>query len=234
VIVALVGQKGGVGKSTLATSLAVAALERGQAVLLVDADPQGTARTWGDVAAEAGHPAPTVVAMGATMHKPGQLPQVAPGYDLVVIDGPPRHGEIQRAALMVADLAVLPCGPSAADAWALTASLDLLAAARAVRPALRAGVVITRKQGHTALGKGARAALTASGLPVLAAELGYRVAYQEALGAGQGVTTYAPRDPAAAEVRALLEDLTALAAGRDRSHGQEAARRRAPPAARAR
>lgn len=72
-ILALAGQKGGAGKSTLAVCLAVEALARGQRVLLVDADPQGTARTWAEVAAEAQHPTPTAITMGASMHRDGQL-----------------------------------------------------------------------------------------------------------------------------------------------------------------
>jgi chromosome partitioning protein len=215
-IITLTGQKGGIGKSTAAVCLAAHGVELGRRVLLVDADPQGTARTWGEVANEAGHPAPTVVAMGAGMHRAGQLAQVAEGYDLVVIDCPPRHGDVMRSALMVADLAVLPCGPSAADAWALSATLDVLAEARALRDELRACILLTRKQGRTALGKGARAVLESSGLPVLASELAHRVAYQEALACGRGVTAYAPNDRAAEEVRSLFEEIERTC------HGEEA------------
>lgn len=224
-IIALTGQKGGVGKSTTAICLAVLAMSRGQRVLLVDADPQGTVRTWGDVAAESGAPQPTVVAMGAAMHKPGQLAAMAEGYDLVVIDCPPRHGEIQRSALMIADLAVLPCGPTAVDAWALASTLDVVSEARALRPELRACVLITRKQGRTALGKGARAVLETSGLPVLGTEIGYRVAFQEAIAAGQGVTSFAPRDAAAKEIAKLYEELERV------GHGEEASRSFATQAA---
>lgn len=227
----LAGQKGGAGKTTIAIGLAAEAVVRGASVLLVDADPQGSARTWGDVAAEAGHAAPSIVAMGATMHRDGQLRQVASGYDLAIIDCPPRHGEIQRSALLVADLVLLPCGPSAVDAWALSTSIELVNEARSLRPDLRAHIVITRKQGRTALGKSAREVLTPSGLPVLSAELGYRVAYQEALAAGQGVTTYAPRDPAADEMRALYDEISALFEG---SHVEKARRRTPKAAARAR
>lgn len=221
VILALAGQKGGAGKSTVAISVVAELVARKRKVLLVDADPQGTARTWGDVASEAGHPLPTIVAMGATLHRPEQLPRVASSYDHVVIDCPPRHGEIQRSALMAADTVLLPCGPSAADAWALTTSVELITEARALRPELAAFIVITRKQTHTALSKGAREVLVQTGLPVLDTELGYRVAFAEAIGAGLGVTAYAPRDAAAAEVRALLDEL--LTHERNR-HGSKAPR----------
>src|SRR5262245_4570065 len=123
-IIAFCGQKGGAGKTTAALVTATEWLLRGRRVLLVDADPQGSAKTWGEVAAEGGSAAPTVVAMGAGLHRPDQLPALARSFDLTLIDCPPRHGEIQRAALMVADLAVLPCGPSGLDVWALGESLD--------------------------------------------------------------------------------------------------------------
>lgn len=218
-IIAFAGQKGGVGKSTTAICVAAAAFERGARVLLVDADPQGTARTWGEVAAERGRKAPTVVAMGASMHKPGQLRDVAAGYDATIIDCPPRLGEVQRSAMMVADIVVLPCGPSAADAWALAASLEVVSEARAQREELIACVLITRKLGRTALAKGARAVLEPSGLPVLGTELGSRIAYQEALAAGMGITTYAARDAGTRETFELLDELERL------FHGQKASGR---------
>jgi chromosome partitioning protein len=176
-------------------------------VLLVDADPQGTIRTWGEVAVDAGQPLPSIVAMGSTMHRADQLPTVRLGYDDVIIDCPPRHGEIQRSALMVADMAILPCGPSSADAWALGASIDLVNEARTLRSDLEVRILITRKQGRTALGRSAREELEKSGIELLKTEVGYRVAFAEALGAGQGVTAYAPRDAAADETRALVSEL---------------------------
>jgi len=152
------------------------------------------------------------------MHRPDQLPKVRAGFDAVFIDCPPRAGDVQRAALMIADVAVVPCGPSAADAWALAGTLELVAEAKALRPELLAVVLLTRVQGHTALGRGAREVLADSGLPVLRASLGYRVAYAEALAAGLGVTTYAPRDTAADEVRALVSELERLTK-KGRKHG---------------
>lgn len=209
-IIVLAGQKGGAGKSTVAVSLAAEALSRGLRVLLVDADPQGTARTWGAVASEAGQEAPTVVAMGADLHRPGQLDALAAGFDLAVIDCPPRHTEAQRAALMVGDLALMPSGPSAHDAWALAESVELVKSAQQVRPKLKAAALVTRKVPGTVIGKTAREALEGVGLPILKAELGFRVAYQEAPAAGLGVAQYAPGSEAAAEVVALTTEALEL------------------------
>lgn len=206
--IAFCGQKGGSGKTTSAIAVAAELVARGnRQVLLVDADPQGSARTWADVAVEKGHRAPTVVAMGAAMHQPGQLDRLSRSYDVTVIDCPPRHGDIHRAALMIADLAILPCGPTAMDVWALADSVTLITQATAIRPELKALALITRKIKRTTLGQGARDALGAAGLQVLKTELCYRVAYQEAPAAGLGVTEYAPKDQASVEVRALVDEL---------------------------
>src|SRR5438105_3351246 len=102
--VAFCGQKGGVGKSTAAVCLACEWMERGLSVLLVDADPQGTATTWASVRTEAGRKTPTLVAMREAMHKNDQLSRVSAGFDRVVIDCPARMDKIQRSALMVADV----------------------------------------------------------------------------------------------------------------------------------
>lgn len=206
-IIALCGQKGGSGKTTTAESIAGELVARNRRVLLVDADPQATARTWADVAVENGHPCPTTIAMGANMHQATQLPRLVDSYDLVLVDCPPRHSEIQRSALMAADVAILPCGPSAHDVWAMAATIELLRDAMEVRPELRAYVLITRKVANTIIGVGARDALRQCNLPLLRSELHYRVAYQEAPAAGLGVAQYAPSDPAAREVISLVDEL---------------------------
>jgi chromosome partitioning protein len=201
-LIACVSVKGGAGKSTLATNLCAEYLRQGRRVLLVDADPQGTARIWAEVATENGHLSPTVVAMGRDMHRPGQLDRLAANYQVTVIDCPGRDGAVVRSALMIADVALVPCGASPADAWALQQSLDVIGEAQALRPALRASVVITRRRA-TSIGRGARGDLSAAGVPLLDAELAERVAYQYAMGEGRGVTTMHGHGEAAREIRAL-------------------------------
>jgi chromosome partitioning protein len=169
--------------------------------------------TWASVAAEAGHTAPTTIAMNDSMHRDGQLAKVAEPFDHVVIDTPPRFDRIQRSALVVADVVVLPCGPSATDAWALASTVELIEEARTVRPNLRPAVLLTRVQSTTTIGRGAREVVAEGGLPVLSTMLGYRVAYQEALAAGLGPTTYARASEAASEIRELVDELLAFARG---------------------
>jgi chromosome partitioning protein len=213
-VVALCGQKGGIGKSTMAICLATEAQSRGRKVLLIDADPQGTTRTWFGVALEAGQPTPSVVALGVGMHKPGQLDAMSAGYDLVLIDCPGRIDAVQRSALLAADLALLPCGPSGTEAWAMAGSVELVAEAQQFRPGLRTAIVITRKKPGTSLGRDSRRALEQTGLAVLQSELCDRVAYQEAVMAGYSVHAYAPKDPAAREVKALCDELFGAPRGR--------------------
>jgi chromosome partitioning protein len=204
---AFCGQKGGTGKTTCAIATSAELVARGNRVLLVDADPQGSTSAWAALAAETGRPAPSTVAMGATLHKPGQLDAVAKGFDAVVIDCPPHNGEIMRAALMVADVVVLPCGASPLDAWALASTLELVSQARGLRPSLKVAAVVNRKPARAAIGAHAREVLAGAGLAVLAAELHQRVAYVECMAAGLGPAQYAPDSPAAAEVRALVSEI---------------------------
>lgn len=206
-IIALCGQKGGSGKSTIAILIAAELAARGQRVLLVDADPQGTARTWGE---SAGKDGPTVIAMAAGFHRAEQLPRLAMGYEHVVIDTAPRLGDVQRSALVVSDVALLPCGPSAPDAWALAESIRLVEEALIHRPRLVTGIVVNRKRTGTAAARTARAAFEATGFHVLAAELALRQPFAEAIAAGLGVGAYAPRDTATIELRALVDEALSM------------------------
>jgi chromosome partitioning protein len=211
VILALVGQKGGAGKSTIAILVAAELAARGRRVLLVDADPQGTARTWGAVRAERGvDGGPSVVAMTGLLHRPEGVPRLASGFDDVVIDCPPRLADVQRSALVVADIAILPCGPTSADTWALAESLKPIAEVAELRP-LKSAIVLNRVRAGTAAGRGAREALASAGAPILGTALGLRQAYAEAVGAGLSVGAYAPRDPAAEELRALANEVAGIA-----------------------
>lgn len=207
-IISIAGQKGGAGKSTIAICLAAEWHSQGHRVLLVDADPQGTAITWAEVASEQGREVPTVIAMGDNLRQ--QLPQAAEGFDIVVIDCPGRKSsKRQLGAMVLADIILLPCGPSTPDVWALAESVELVNEVRELRPEVQAAVVLNRRTATTE-GRTAREVLSGVGLPVLAAALGHRVAYSEALAAGAGVTGYSRGGAAASEIRVLSDEIDEL------------------------
>jgi chromosome partitioning protein len=204
-ILTIANLKGGAGKTTTAVHLAAEGHKRGLRVLLADADPQRSALTWADLASEAGHAGPVVVGVSGNLHT--TVPKMAGDYDLTIIDAPPRGDATTRAAVVVADMTVIPIGPSPVDVWAASATVALIREAEAVRPDLRAAVLLTRLQARQGLSAQAREATEALGLPVLLATMGLRTPFAEALAAGEGVASYAPTSTAADEVRALFDEL---------------------------
>jgi chromosome partitioning protein len=200
--VATVNLKGGVGKSTLATNLATCFHRAGHKTLLVDADYQGTARTWASMAKDASD-IPPVVAMDAR-NILKDLPRVGADYEIVVIDTPARLGKEARAAMLSADLVLIPVGPEPADVWALDETIDVLEEARALEPELRARVVFNRAD-STSLSALVERKLADFGIEVLAATLGNRVVVGKAMLNGSGVASYAPTSDAATEMMALFK-----------------------------
>lgn len=215
VIIAMGGQKGGTGKSTTAVNLAVELGRRNHRVVLVDADPQGTTTTWRDAAIEAGHPVPELVRVLGADKLVEQLPDLAGQYDYVLVDLPSELGGVQRAALVVADALLMPCGASAAEMWALTESTDLMKQAREHNPDLRAFILQTRVQRGTTAGKALREDLKAWGIRVLYQQLVNRVAYRDAMALGLGVTTMKGAPEASAEFVSLVDELLGRLEGND-------------------
>ncbi len=202
-IVAVINQKGGAGKTTIALNLA-AALAAGGRVLVIDADPQQTAQDWAAVR-ETPPPFQVIGFAKPVLHR--DLPQLAADYDHVVIDGAPRNYEVARSAILAADLVLIPVQPSGADFWASRETVKLVQEARAFKETQKAVFVISRKIGRTALGRDILEALAEFDVPVLQAGTSQRVAYAEAMTAGSTVIESHPRGAAADEVRALLAEI---------------------------
>jgi chromosome partitioning protein len=213
-ILSLVSQKGGVGKSSLALAIAWELHARGTRVLLADTDPQATARTAGELAAERGLQGPTTLIFGRDLSRPNQLPAVAKQFDHVVIDTPGKLTDVTTPVLMVSDVSLIPIGPSPAELWSNADTITIVQAAReSFNPHLRAAIAFVRNDPKTVLSTRVRETLEKGELPVLRATISQRVAWREALLHGQGVAQYNPRDRAAKEVKALVDELLAFAAG---------------------
>lgn len=209
-IVALLNQKGGVGKTTLALHLAGAWSARGQRVLVIDADPQGSALDWAEQRLREGLPRLFGVLGLAreTLHK--ELPDLGREVDHVIVDGPPRVAGIARSALLAADLVVIPAQPSPFDGWATGEMLRLLDEARIFRPQLRARILLNRCAARTVIARETADALVDQDPSVLASQIGQRVAFADAARTGRLVSEVAAGQIAAREISALATELDGL------------------------
>lgn len=204
-LIALMNEKGGSGKSTLATNLAAALHRRGKKVVLVDADPQGTARDWRAASPE-GADLPPVVALD----RPQMLASISTlAADFIVIDTPAKAEAMAAGVVRVANLALIVIQPSGADVWASAATVKLVRQKLDVGGQIDAAFLVNRTSGATKLSKLIKGGeWNEYGIDQLDATLGNRVAFAQAL--TDGVSVYDLHDAAAkAEVDAVITELEA-------------------------
>ena len=204
-VVALLNQKGGAGKTTLATHLAGELALQGSHVTLLDADPQGSALDWAQRRLQSGQERLYGVFGLARDSLHQEAPQIALQADFVVIDGQPRVAALARSALLAADLVLIPVQPSAYDVWATQEMVSLINEARVFRPALRAAFVINRRVVGTVIGREARAALADQPFPTLHADVAQRIAFADCVAAGKLVWEVSPKGAAAREIATLAQ-----------------------------
>src|SRR5262245_493766 len=194
-VLALVTQKGGSGKSTLAVGLAVAAMENGERVAFVEADPQGTISKWKE---RRGNPYPRVIRVADPAEIEGALLRLeAEGIWIAIIDTAATNNTLAMRAIVKADLCVIPVRPSPAD---IEAAIPTLIAIRKHKRRFALVLNQTPPRGCRL----SEAATSLNSLGVLALPyVGQRNDHQDALGAGLGVTEFAPQGRASDEVREL-------------------------------
>ena len=203
-ILALLNQKGGVGKSTISVHIAASLAKRGRRIMLVDADPQGSALDW-SASRQAEPLFPVIGLPRPNLHK--EIPNHVGRYEDVVIDGPPRVNELTRSALLAADMVLIPVQPSPYDVWAAKEIVDLIREAVVFKEKLKSAFVINRKIVNTAIGRDVVEALAGYELPVFAASVSQRVAFAESAARGSTVIEDSPQGPAAAEIEAVVNEL---------------------------
>ena len=204
-IIAVAGRKGGVGKSTIAANLAGEFAAMGRRVAVLDSDPQHSLVAW--AAQGEGMLAGCVekVEDGAETLRT-QARKAEKNADIVLIDTPPGRPETAYQAALVADIMLLPCGPSPLDLFALKEALSLALKARAERRSKKPRIrfVPSKVMMTTNLGRGLTASLKNMGKKVLPA-IGQRVVVAEAVSTGLTIAEYAPQSPAHIEFRDLAK-----------------------------
>ena len=195
--VAIVSQKGGVGKTSLALNLAVAAELAGHATLIVDLDPQASAAAWAD-----SRSADTPVVVSAQAARLDEVLATARehGASLCLIDTAPHAESPALTAARAADLILVPCRASILDLRAVTASQTIAQLAGTPVSAVLCGV-----PPRGSLADEAQATLESHGLPVAPVRIGHRAAFVHAATTGQGVQEYDPQGKAMHEISRLYE-----------------------------
>lgn len=206
--IALVNQKGGCGKSTLAQSLAVAAFLDGRASAILDIDPQGSSYKWSKRRED---PDPPVLSVTPANHEDEWQRLKNAGADLVVFDTPARLDEATGRAIELADLVIVPAKATVKDLERVGASLDLVFK----RSDKKALVVLNQVRPTGIRTEDSIAFLKSKQLTVCPFTIGSRVAFEDADNTGQTPQETEPNGKAASEIikvyhftKSILENLT--------------------------
>ena len=213
-IIALVNQKGGPGKTTLAMHLAGELARRGERVMVADADPQATATRWASAAPE-DLPFPAAVgglaATDGRLHR--ELRKFIDAFDVIVVDCPPSaDSPVSQSALLVADLALVPVIPSPPDLWAGLAIRETIDRVNAVNEDLDARLVVNQRKPHTRLAASMADLLPRYGIPVLETQIGDREAFRHAAAGGVTAADVPRATVAAAEISRFTDEVLAILA----------------------
>jgi chromosome partitioning protein len=203
--IALLAQKGGTGKTTLALSLAVAAGQNGATAVVIDLDPQATACNWGDR-----RTAETPIIVDA---QPARLQQALErarggGVDIAIIDTPARSEQAAMAAAKAADLVIIPCRPQIYDLETIPNTREIISLA-GHKPCI---VLLNAVPPRGARAEQAIEAVKAFGIPVCPIVFGHRSAFGDAAALGQTATEFDPRGKAALEISQVYEYISRLVA----------------------
>jgi chromosome partitioning protein len=214
-IIAIISQKGGAGKTTLAVHLATAATMAGHTAAVIDLDPQGTASSWSDRRTA---PSPEVIS-GQAVRIPALVNAAREnGADFLVLDTAPNADQTASLAARAADLVLIPCRPATFDLEAIETTLLLTKAAG--KPAY---VVLNAVPPRSLIGKEAAEGLIARETKVAPFQLSQRAAFTHGVIDGRTAQEFEPQGKAAEEVEALYMWLCGIVDMPTHGHGHKEA-----------
>lgn len=184
-IVSVLNQKGGSGKTTLSINLARCLSKQVKNLLLVDSDPQGSARTWHEKSD--GELLNLVALDRPTLSK--DVVKLSESFDWIIIDGAPQVSSMTISAIKCSDVVLIPVQPSPYDIWA---SEDTVRFVKDYQEnctgKLKAAFVISRKISNTKIGREIVSDLEHFGLPIFTSGICQRIIYAES--AKSGLTVF--------------------------------------------
>jgi chromosome partitioning protein len=203
--ISFLSQKGGAGKTTLATCIARELILQGHETILIDSDPQGSARDW-----RAAAQSETVPVLGMdrpTLDK--DLKSINPdGKKWIIIDGAPRSEVMTASAIRASDVVIIPVQPSPYDIWAANDLVNLIKSRQAIADGLpKTAFLISRAIKRTKLSGEVAEALSDFELPVFQSFTTQRQTYPSAAAQGLTPSDTEPEGEASKEIRAILEEL---------------------------
>lgn len=170
--------KGGSGKSTLSLCLAAYLADLGCSVLVLDADPQGSASSWLKARPEEKESPFTVVSMPSDkIHR--DLPALAKNYDHVIVDTPPQFLDYVRSAVIISDCVISPVASSNFDLWPVSAVSEMVSSAQMLRPDIKHCLIHNRRNPNTKMSKAVGNSLADKDIPLLSEGIAARTIYEQ-------------------------------------------------------
>lgn len=202
IVISFLQEKGGAGKTTMATNVACGIKEKGLKVLLVDSDPQGSARDWNEA-----NEASLIPVIGLDRETLAADIKAVQGYDVIVIDGVPQLTRMASAAIKASDIVLIPVQPSPYDVWASEPLVNLIKdRQQLMNGAPKAAFIISRAIKRSILSKAVNEGLAEYNLPVFKSYTTQLVAYPSSASKGKTVLEMKGSE-AAKEINAIVDEI---------------------------